>query len=365
MNTQSADTARSRSKLEAAASRSLSLSRLTAVGALALLFAATSAIASAHPGGGGGGGGSHGGGGHPAAGGGGAHFSGGGHYGGGAAAYRASPRFSYGSRGGSFSGGFVSRAPAYAPARSGTFAARTGIAPRAPIANGNFSGSRGYGSLGGAGGFHYRPWGGGYWRGRYWPAVYYGADFAWFLPVLPAYCVPYWWGGIPYYYYNDAYYTWDAGDGGYVASEPPPVADDSGADGVDGAAPPPSSDAGPGDGGYGYGAPGYGAPGYGAPGYGAQAPYPPAPGAGTTDPNAAAATAGSAGEAEQGAPIPDMSGNLYAYPKNGQSAEQQSADRRACAEWAAAQSPETAGGSSIDYKRALTACLTGRGYSVD
>jgi hypothetical protein len=353
MNTRSADTALLPSRLGAAGSGSRS--RLAVVGALALLLAATSAIASAHPGGGGhGGGGGHsggGGGGHPAAGGGGGHFSGGAHYSGGAAAYRAAPRFSYGSRGGSFNGGFVNRAPAYSPARSGALTARTGIAPRAPIAYGGFNGSRG--GVGGAGGFHYRPWNGGYWHGHYWPAVYYGADFAWFLPVLPAYCVPYWWGGIPYYYYNDAYYTWDAGDGGYVASEPPPVADDSDAQSPEGAAPPPSSDAG--DGGN----------EYGAPGYGAQAPYPPPPGAGSTDPNAAAATTGAAGEAEQGAPIPDMSGNLYAYPKNGQSAEQQNADRRACAQWAASQAPETADGNSIDYKRALTACLTGRGYSVD
>ena len=67
----------------------------------------------------------------------------------------------------------------------------------------------------------------------------------------------------------------------------------------------------------------------------------------------------------------------YAYPKNGQSLQQQAQDRQACGTWA--RSPAGAntgnmagagndhdlGSSTMDYHRALLACLTGRGYSVD
>jgi hypothetical protein len=150
--------------------------------------------------------------------------------------------------------------------------------------------------------------------------VVFGADFLWFLPVLPAYCPIYWWDDVPYYYYNSAYYTWDSADDGYVVSEPPPVA-----------AGHPSDEA--------------------------------------------------AGDASHAAPAPDThtgpvdSGNLYVYPRNGQSQQQQFQDRRECERWAASQtgssadhsgSPgDSATGSSIDYRRALSACLTGRGYSVD
>ena len=100
------------------------------------------------------------------------------------------------------------------------------------------AGSTGYVAHGyyGRGGFGHRPyWGGGYWRGGYWPHVYYGAGFAWFLPILPLGYATFWWGGIPYYYCNDAYYTWRPDYDGYVVTDPPPVAesasgDDSGDD---------------------------------------------------------------------------------------------------------------------------------------
>jgi len=85
---------------------------------------------------------------------------------------------------------------------------------------------------------------------------------------------------------------------------------------------------------------------------------------------------------------------LYAYPKNGQSVEQQAQDRQECQNWAAAQTgltaappapsassgaanPGTAAASDPyasqsltpekreQYLRAEGACLQGRGYSVD
>jgi hypothetical protein len=68
---------------------------------------------------------------------------------------------------------------------------------------------------------------------------------------------------------------------------------------------------------------------------------------------------------------------LMAYPKNGQSADQQATDKTECRSWAAAQSgfdptqPAVVQGSAAassvqrsDYMRAQAACFEGRGYSV-
>jgi hypothetical protein len=54
--------------------------------------------------------------------------------------------------------------------------------------------------------------------------------------------------------------------------------------------------------------------------------------------------------------------DLFAYPKTGQTAEQQTRDRQECRNWAASQT-----GSDTDsegHLRAQAACLEGRGYSV-
>jgi len=146
---------------------------------------------------------------------------------------------------------------------------------------------------------NHRHWDGGYWNGRYWPAIHDRVNFVWLLPTLPVGYVTYSWDGVPYYYYNDTYYAWDPGYGGYVATEPPPVADSG-----------PSPDE-----------------------------EQEQPDAGGADPDA----------------------TLYAYPAQGQSPEQQAQDRQECQQWAASQSPE----ADDSYQRALKACLTGRGYSVD
>jgi len=67
---------------------------------------------------------------------------------------------------------------------------------------------------------------------------------------------------------------------------------------------------------------------------------------------------------------------LYIYPKNGQSEDQQSRDRYECHSWASGQSgfdptksgggvdPQDASSKRGEYNRAMTACLEGRGYSV-
>jgi hypothetical protein len=66
-----------------------------------------------------------------------------------------------------------------------------------------------------------------------------------------------------------------------------------------------------------------------------------------------------------------QSSNLIAYPKNGQSETQQTADKSACSAWAMSQSgfdptqtPTASTNQHSDYMRAQAACLEGRGYSV-
>jgi hypothetical protein len=65
--------------------------------------------------------------------------------------------------------------------------------------------------------------------------------------------------------------------------------------------------------------------------------------------------------------------DLMAYPKNGQSAEQQAKDKFECHQWAVSQTgfdptlgatAAAAAGKRPDYMRAQAACLEGRGYSV-
>jgi hypothetical protein len=261
---------------------------LLAVSALGLILAgAGPALAQGHSGGGGGGGGGHAsGGGHGGfsgghgavghAGGGGGHFAGNGHFAGG------------GHVTSGFHGGY--------PGHGAAFAGRGGFGYP-----GHF-GFRGYST----GAY----WRGGYWRGGFWPRAYYGAGFAWFLPILPLAYATYWYSGVPYYYANDVYYTWNPTYDGYVATDPPPVADSSGAG--EGAGPAPN-DAGA--------------------------------------PNA------------QPGPGGPAAGQIFMYPKNGQSAEQQSSDRAECQKWATDQAGQVAQNGS-DYNRAMVACVEGRGYSA-
>ncbi|HEY4972094.1 MAG TPA: hypothetical protein VII41_00720, partial [Steroidobacteraceae bacterium] len=114
--------------------------------------------------------------------------------------------------------------------------------------------------------------------------------------------------------YNDVYYTYDPSASGYVVTTPPPAEDsDAAASDSEGAGP------------------------------------------------AAADTA-------SGAPAnrhPVNNDGLYAYPKNGQGDEQQATDRMECGQWAGSQTGSDGAAGGLDYRRALTACLQGRGYSVD
>jgi hypothetical protein len=253
----------------------------------------------------------------------GGHFSGGGHYAGGHA-YAARPYAGH----------------AYAPhAFVGTRAAYVGAGRGGAAVGGIGHGAVAVGAgvrgrAVGPGYGHWSHWGGGYWGGRYWPAAYYGPGFAWFLPALPLYCATYWFNSVPYYYYNDVYYTWSPAADGYVATDPPPAAGSG-----------PSAPASAPDGSSDGAAPSGGA--YGD--AGAPAPSGAPSDAEAIPPGQFAAGSGS-GE------------NVYAYPTNGQSEQQQAADRAECDRWAATQAGSASG--SPDYRRAVIACFQGRGYSA-
>jgi hypothetical protein len=63
-----------------------------------------------------------------------------------------------------------------------------------------------------------------------------------------------------------------------------------------------------------------------------------------------------------GAPPAAAQGQVFMYPKNGQSEAQQAADRRECEQWATQQAGSAANAS--DYQRAFAACAEARGYTV-
>jgi len=226
--------------------------------------------------------------------------SGGGHTGGfGHAAATAGGTYGGGARGYGVAGGGYHAAPTY-----GAHAISSGYHAGYVGYRGAYAGYHGtYGYHGYSTGAY---WGGGYWGGGYWPRAYYGGyGFAWFLPLLPVAYATYWYAGIPYYYANNVYYTWSPDYQGYTATDPPPVAGASGA--AAGA----------------------------APAVGASGPV------------------DAAGQ----------SGQIFMYPMNNQSAEQQAADRRECQQWAAQQTGQGGAGGS-DTQRAMMACIEGRGYSA-
>ena len=167
------------------------------------------------------------------------------------------------------------------------------------------------------GGGHYF-YAGGVWyapRGPGWVVV--GPPVGFYVPILPPVYTTVYFGGVPYYYANDAYYQWVPDQNQYEVVAPP--GDESAAQ-LD--APPP----------------------------------PPGPGPGQA--------------------APRIGGDLFIYPKNGQSEQQQSTDKYECHKWANQQSgfdptlsgggvpPEQNGPAHAAYNRAMVACLEGRGYSV-
>jgi hypothetical protein len=122
------------------------------------------------------------------------------------------------------------------------------------------------------------------------------------VPILPPFYTTLWFGGVPYYYANDTYYLWRPDLNGYQVTAPP----------------------------------------------------------------------------EQTAPSQStyLADELIIYPKQDQSKQQQADDRYACHRWAAEQThydptqpPEGLTVNVLsekreDYRRAMKACLEGKGYSV-
>jgi len=143
------------------------------------------------------------------------------------------------------------------------------------------------------------------------------------IPVLPPFYATVWVGGVPYYYANDVYYV--RNPQGYVVVDPPPpnlVMEQPPPNVV--AAPPPS----------------------------VVVEQPPA----------------TVAQAPQD--------QMFIYPRQGQSEQQQATDRYECHRWAVSQtgydptlSPGAAPAGAADqrranYQRAISACLEGRGYTV-
>ena len=150
----------------------------------------------------------------------------------------------------------------------------------------------------------------GYGHGHY--GGWGGLGFGLYFAALPFYYSTLWWDGIPYYYDDYNYYLWNPGVSEYETVPPPPTAP-------------------------------------------------------------AQAQDGSGDASYSGAAVGSGATDVFAYPKNGQSEQQQTSDRVECHKWAADQNAvgASSGGSSpsapsaqqSDYMRALTACLEGRGYS--
>jgi hypothetical protein len=157
-----------------------------------------------------------------------------------------------------------------------------------------------------------------YWFGG---ASWYFADGVWYqaapggfivarppvglvVTLLPATATTVWISGSPYYYANDVYYRWAPAVNGYEVVAPP---------------------------------------------------------VGAEQPGSAPAQA------------PD---DIFIYPRNGQTAEKQAADRYECHNWASHQTgfdptrtqdgsaPAASSSLAEQYRRAMSACLEARGYSV-
>jgi len=199
----------------------------------------------------------------------------------------------------------------------GAVGGHAAIGGHAAVGGGFRGGFRG-GYYGGyRGGWAGRPYYG--WRGYYGGRAGWGCcGWGWpwvglglYVPVLPVGYSTGWWGDVPYYYASNYYYVWDSGAGQYQAVEPP--------QGVSG----------------------------------------PADSSGARSPSTQS----------------DTWTDLYAYPKAGQSTEQQARDRDECHKWAVAQSGFDPAQPTHDtqgqwaarregYLRAEGACLEARNYSV-
>ncbi len=185
----------------------------------------------------------------------------------------------------------------------------------------------GYGGYGGySRGYGYRGYG--------WGGFYSGLSLGLVVPFLPFGYATTWYGGSPYYYADDVYYVSNPGRGYRVVAPPNSalitetfISDEPGPTPV--VAAPPAT--------------------------------------GSPTPTYVQQSAPSQPSAQ--APNPAQT-QLYAYPKNGQTATQSTFDRIECERWGSGQTGYAPGQSvenaqrKADYSRAVSACLEGRGYTV-
>jgi hypothetical protein len=135
--------------------------------------------------------------------------------------------------------------------------------------------------------------------------VIVSAPFGLFVPYLPTYYSTFWFGGTRYFLADDTYYLYDPIRRGYTVTRSP-YGNDRDDDDDD----------------------------------------------------------------EEGGREPATTQELFIYPTNGQSEAQQAEDRYQCHRWAADQvhydptESEYRATERAEYDRAMSACLTGRGYSV-
>jgi hypothetical protein len=179
-------------------------------------------------------------------------------------------------------------------------------------------GHRYYGGGGYYGGWGW-PWGWGYGHGAYLGASWYrpGLAIGLTVPLLPLGYTTHYVDRTPYYYHDSTYYLRD-GDGYRVVDRPP------------------------------------------------SQPLPPGPAPVVAAPPVVNGPAPTYVQ-------PEKTGQLFAYPRNNQSATTATFDRIECEKWASeqtgfqpAQSADNATNApkKSDYQRAVAACLEGRGYSV-
>lgn len=184
----------------------------------------------------------------------------------------------------------------------------------------------------GYGGYYGRGYG---YRGYGWGGFYSGLSLGLIVPFLPYGYATTWYGGSPYYYADDVYYVSNPGRGYRVVA--PPVSSLITESYM-------SDEPGP-------------APVVAAP-----------PTTGSPTPTYVQQSAPSQPAAQAAAAT--MSTQLYAYPKNGQTATQSTFDRIECERWGSGQTGYAPGQSvengqrKADYLRAVSACLEGRGYTV-
>ena len=207
---------------------------------------------------------------------------------------------------------------------------------------GGYGGYRGggYGGYRGGYGYGYRGYGRG-WGPGWGPG--WGLGLGLYLSVLPWYYTTFWWSGVPYYYVQNDYYVWDSDADAYEQVQPPPQVAEEAQNGQQ----------------------------------------------------------AQSGQPVQNGQVTEAPPQLYAYPKNGQTAQQQATDKRECGSWASAQTglnpapnatapAQTAPGNGNasnaqpdqgnaagnantpgtaqqwqNYLRAESACLEARGYTVE